>query len=128
MITRVPPPLTCHSSQIIIYYHGPVISTCILNQSRDHWLLTNALNFVISISSNFKNEITISFDSIMDEDASHIVLEITCLAFNIKKEVIRFLDYFIFFLRKYEEKTHNMFSLILDPRFKSFHSIKLFIK
>jgi hypothetical protein len=37
----------------------------------------------------------------MDEDASDIVLEATCLASNIKKEVVGFLDYFIFFLRKY---------------------------
>ncbi len=81
----MPPPLTWHSSQIIVYYLGLVISTYILNQSRDHWLLSNALNFVISISSNLKNETTISFDNLMDEDASHIVLEVTCLAPNIKK-------------------------------------------
>jgi hypothetical protein len=104
MVTRVPPPLTWHSSQIIVYYLDPIVSICILNQSRDHWLLTNALNFVISISSNFKNETTISFDNLMDEDASHIVLELTCLASNIKNEVVGVLDYFILFRRKYEEK------------------------
>ncbi len=100
MITRVPPPLTWHSSQIIVYYLGLVISTCILNQSRDHWLLTNAVNFVISISSNFKNETTISFDNLMDEDASYIVLEVTCLASNIKKEVVGGFGLFYFLSKK----------------------------
>jgi hypothetical protein len=63
-------------------------------------LLTNAVNFVISISSNFKNETTISFDNLMDEDASYIVLEVTCLASNIKKEVVGGFGLFYFLSKK----------------------------
>jgi hypothetical protein len=51
---RVPPPLTWHSCCIIVDYLGPVVSTCILNQSRRHWLLSDALNFAISMSLNLE--------------------------------------------------------------------------
>ncbi len=41
---RVPPLLTWHICHIIVDSLGPVVSTCILNQSRGHWLLSDALN------------------------------------------------------------------------------------
>jgi hypothetical protein len=45
----------------------PVISTCILNQSKGHWLLNVALNFSISMSLNFKDEIDYAtFDNLME--------------------------------------------------------------
>jgi hypothetical protein len=34
-----------------------VVSACILNQSKGHWLLSNALNFAISMNIKFKDEI-----------------------------------------------------------------------
>jgi hypothetical protein len=41
---------------------------------------------------------------------------------NIKKEVIQVLDSSLSFLKKCEErKAHNMLSLMLDLRFKTFH-------
>jgi hypothetical protein len=41
-------------------------------------------------------------------------------ASNIKKEVCGVFDSFLSFLYKYEErKTHNIFSLMLDPQFKN---------
>jgi len=51
-------------------------------------------------------------------------LEFTTLAFNIKLKMFGVLDSFLSFLRTYEEKkTHNMLSLIVDQRFKSFHLV-----
>ncbi len=49
MITIVPPPLTRKISYIIIDSIGHVVSTYILNQSKGYWLLSDALNFAISI-------------------------------------------------------------------------------
>jgi hypothetical protein len=46
MIAKVPPPLTWHIYQFIIDSFGFVVSTSILNQSRGHWLLNDALNFI----------------------------------------------------------------------------------
>jgi hypothetical protein len=58
----------------------------------------------------------------------HVVYELSCLASNIKKEVVQVLDSFLSFLKKYEErKTHNILSLMLDPRFKTLHLVSSFI-
>jgi hypothetical protein len=62
------------------------------------------------------------------EDDSIIFYELSLLAFNIKKELINVLIFFLSFLKKYEnKKVHNMISLMLDPRFKSFCILSSFI-
>jgi hypothetical protein len=59
-----------------------------------------------------------TFDNLMEEDGN-VVYELSCLASNIKKEVIKVLDFFLSFLKKNEErKAHNMLLLMLDLRFK----------
>jgi hypothetical protein len=63
----------------------------------------------------------------MEEDGN-VVYELSCLALNIKKEVVQVLDSFFSFLKKYEKrKACNMFSLMLDPRFKTLHLVSLLI-
>jgi hypothetical protein len=66
----------------------------------------------------FKDEIeSVIFNNIMEEDRN-VIYELSCLASNIKKEVVYVLDSFHSFSKKYEErKPHNVFSLMLDPRF-----------
>ncbi len=54
MSTKVPPPVTWHICEIIIDFRGHVVSTCILNLSRGHEFLNDALNFAISINLKFK--------------------------------------------------------------------------
>jgi hypothetical protein len=39
----------------------------------------------------------------MEEDAN-VAIDISCLVFHIKKEVVGVLDYFLSFLRRYEKK------------------------
>ncbi len=79
---------------------GLIVSACILNQSRDHWLLNDALNFSISMSLEFRDEIDFAtFDNLMEEDWN-VVYELSCLASNINKEVIQVMDSFLFFLKK----------------------------
>ncbi len=69
----------------------------VLNQSRGHWLLNDALNFVISINLKFKDEIETltSFDNIIEKDAN-IAFELTCLTSNTKKKFMGF--WILFFL------------------------------
>jgi hypothetical protein len=38
------------------------------------------------------------------EEKANVVFELSCLASNIKKEVVGVLDFFLPFLKKYEEK------------------------
>jgi hypothetical protein len=72
------------------------------------------------MSLKFKDEIeSTTFNNLMEEDAN-VVFELLCLASNIKKEVVVVLDSFVSFFKKYQEKkSHDMFSLMLDPRFKT---------
>jgi hypothetical protein len=108
---------------------SPIVFACVLNQSCGHWLLSDVLHFVISISLKLKeeNKIVPSFESLMEDD-SIIFDELSLLAYNIRREVINVLNSFLSFLKKYEnKKAHNMISLMLDPRFKTLHIVSSFV-
>jgi len=130
MTTRVPPPLTWHICQIVVNCFSVVITACVLNQSKGHWLLSDVFYSTIFMSLKLKKEPKNgpSFQTLMEEDFG-VVLELICLASNIRKEVYKVLDIFPSFLKKFDErKAHNMLTLILlDPRFKSFHLVSSFI-
>jgi hypothetical protein len=88
MNVRVPPPLTWHIFYIIVNSFGPIVFTCISNQSKGHWLLFDALNSTISMSLKFKTEIdSTTFDDLMDEN-ENVVYELSCLASNMKNEIV----------------------------------------
>jgi hypothetical protein len=62
------------------------------------------------------------------EEASIADDELTSFAFSIRKEVCVVLESSFSFLRKFEKKKeNNMFSLMLDPKFKSLHLVSSFI-
>jgi hypothetical protein len=62
------------------------------------------------------------------ENDSIIFNELSLMASNIRREVINVLDSFFSFLKKYENrKTHNMISLMLDPKFKNLHIVSSFV-
>jgi hypothetical protein len=56
------PPLTWHISQIIFDVLSSVVNVYVLNQSRGHWLLFNALNVTIVMNLKFKKESRISLN------------------------------------------------------------------
>jgi hypothetical protein len=90
MNARVPPPLTWHIYYIIVDSLGPMVFACILNQSKGHWFLCDALNFAILMSLKFKDEIdSTTFNNLMEEDVN-VVFELSCLASNIKKKLLGF--------------------------------------
>jgi hypothetical protein len=75
-----------------------------------------------------KTRIQLAFDPLMDDDGKMIV-ELFLLALNMKKEVVGILNYFLTFLKIYEEnKTYNILSLMLDPRFKGFHLVSFYVR
>jgi hypothetical protein len=57
MTTRVPPPLTWHICQIVVNCLSPIITTCVRNQSRGHWLLSDVLHFAISMNLKLIEEL-----------------------------------------------------------------------
>ncbi len=87
---RISPPLTWHICQIIVDF---LVSPCIVNKSKGHWLLNQALNYAISMNLKFKDEIdSITFENLMEEDGN-VIYELSCWAFNIKK-VVQVSDFF----------------------------------
>ncbi len=49
-------PLTWHIYQIIVDVHSPIVFTCVLNQFKGHWLLSDALNSTIFICLKLKKK------------------------------------------------------------------------
>jgi hypothetical protein len=62
--------LTWHICQIFVDCFSLVVTTCVLNQSRGHWLLSGALHFVISMNLKLRKEQknVVSFHTLMEED------------------------------------------------------------
>jgi hypothetical protein len=66
-----------------------------------------------------ENEIVPSFDNLIEDDRV-VTNELVVLTSNIKTEIYGVLDSFLSFLKKCEEKkTYNMFSFMLNSKFKS---------
>lgn len=66
-----------------------------------------------------KVEILPTLNNLMDDD-SRVAIDLSLLVSNIIKEMWGVLDSFIsFFKNMKKRKTHNMFFLMLDPRFKN---------
>jgi hypothetical protein len=69
---------------------------------------------------------TSTFDNLMEKNGN-VVYELSCLASKIRRICSSF-GLFSFFLKKHErKKVHNMFSLMLDPRFKTLHLVSSLI-
>jgi len=79
--------LIWHISQIV-HCVSLVVIACVLNQSRGHWLLSDALHSTISMSLKLKEEPKNAplFQTLMEKDYG-VACELICLAFNIRKEV-----------------------------------------
>ncbi len=128
MTTKIPPLLTWHICQIVIDFF-PYCNCLVLNQFKGHLLLSDAFHFAISMSLKLRKELknAPSFQTIMEKD-SGVAFEFVCLASNIRKEVCGVLDNFLSFLNEFDERnSHNMLSLMLDLRFKSFCLVSFFI-
>jgi hypothetical protein len=80
-----------------------ILSTCVVNQSCGHLLLSDALYFVISMSLKLIEEInwTPLVENVICYDSTFNI-KLGLLAFNIKNEVYYMFDYFLSFLRKHE--------------------------
>jgi hypothetical protein len=54
---RVPKDQIWAIIKTIISCMNPIVSACVMNQSRRHWLLSNALTTTINISRNMEAEV-----------------------------------------------------------------------
>jgi len=118
---QVPPPITWFICQTMVDYLNHVINDCVLKQFTGHWLLFNALNSTIIMSSKSKEEVNVrpSFEFFMDDDlGSFFQINKSCLQHSIKG--VWGFGFLLSFMRTYDEKkAHNMLALMLNLRFKS---------
>jgi hypothetical protein len=75
-----------------------------------------------------ENQVLPSFESLMDDD-SIVNDELFFLTFNIRREVINMLDFFLSLSKAYDKrKAHNMISLMPDPRYKNLCIVSSFVE
>lgn len=86
------------------------------------------MHSTIAICLKLKKKVEISPTLVnLINDDSRVVFELSLLASNMEKEVLRLLESFLFFLKKYDtKKIHNMF-LMLGPKFRSVWLISSYI-
>jgi hypothetical protein len=99
----------------------PIVVACVLNQSKSHWLLSNALQSTNTMRLKFREKIInpSTLVSLIDDDFG-IAFELSLFTSNIKRQVCVVLDSFLPYLRKFgKRKTHNILYLMIDSRFKN---------
>ncbi len=106
------------------------LSAYVLNQSNNHWLLSDALLNVNACAQKVKGreEVTNSpaLGNLINDDFG-IAFELS-LCYQYQEEGLwcsRIIPFF--FLQHEEKKSYNMLCLMLDPRFKSLHLVFSFI-
>jgi hypothetical protein len=81
LIGCMPPPLIWHISQIIVDCISLLMYVYVLNQSCDHWLLSDASHSTLTMSFKLKEEIKIPpFANNLMEDNSKLVIELALFA------------------------------------------------
>jgi len=61
-----------------------------VNQYKGHWLFSDALNFVISMSLKLKNDIDFATSHNLIEENANVVPKLSCLVSNIKGKLLGF--------------------------------------
>jgi hypothetical protein len=104
---------TWHISQIIVNYFSPIVSVCVLNQFNSHWLLSNALQYVIIMCLKCKKEIANS-PTLTRWLMMILELFLSCLCFLLisKREIAMFKIFPFFFKKIWKKKIsqHFMFN------------------
>jgi len=97
------------------------VVACVLNQSKSHWLLSNALQSTTIMHLKFKEKIInpSTLVSLIDDDFG-IAFELSLFTSNIRRKVCVVLDSFLSYFKKIEKKkVHNILYLMIDSKFKS---------
>jgi len=95
---RVPPLLIWLISKTIVDSLSLIVTTCVLNQSRSHWLFYDPSQSTITIYLKFKEEITnpSALISLIDDD-SRITFELSFVCFQHQRSSLWCFGFFSFF-------------------------------
>ncbi len=82
-------------TKLLLIFFSLVITACVLNQSKGHWLLNDTFNSIIFINLKLrtKHENVPSFQTVMEEDFS-VTLELICLASSEKRFLLCYIHFF----------------------------------
>ncbi len=88
---------------------------CVLNQSKSHWLLSNALQSTNIMHLKFKEKIInpSTLVSLIDDDFGR-AFELSLFTSNIKREVCVVLDSFLSYFKKFEKKKSSQHLVFND--------------
>jgi len=99
------------------------VSTCVMNKSRGHWLLSNALTITITLTMEM--EVALLELSIKLEIFDLFEAKIHFLHKNMRLEVIKLIKPFLEFLKSFDAtQAHNMMVIMLDPSFKALRIVE----
>ncbi len=114
--------------RVIVDTMKPVITAIIANQSRDYWILSDALvlaiNMVIDcrrINTNMSIDSDLDADQDEDDDDESLTFDQQLIKFscNIRSQIISILESFLKFTKEFQrDKAHCMIALCLDHRHK----------
>jgi hypothetical protein len=78
--------LTWKMSRTIVDCLFPIVATCVLNKSYEHWFLNDALHFAISMNLKLKekNEVVTFFHISMEDDSNVANGQLVLIASNQK--------------------------------------------
>jgi hypothetical protein len=81
------------------------VVACVLNQSKSHWLLSNALQSTTIMHLKFKEKIInpSTLVSLIDDDFG-IAFELSLFTSNIRREVCVVLDSFLSYFKNFEKR------------------------
>jgi hypothetical protein len=81
--------------KIVVDILSPIVSACVFNQSRWHWLLYDALHVAITMALKPKEyKMAPSMANLMEDDMS-MALEVSMFVSNVKKQVCDVLNGFL---------------------------------
>jgi hypothetical protein len=122
---RLPKAQVWAIDEVITSTLNPVVLACVMNYSKGHWLLLDALTTIIThghgsyatTTSSNKFEIFDPFD-----------VEIFFLHNNMWLDVIRIIKPLMEFLKSFDAQyVHNMMTIMLDPHFKVSHIMEYLV-
>jgi hypothetical protein len=120
----VPTGLTWAVARAVTETLNPVVSQCVVNQTRGYWLLSNAIAGALKLIVQMEAQQLARSSVEPPLECGEFDSELEILYGHMARQVANVLRLFLSFARKVKEgSTHNMICLMLDPRFKGLEVI-----
>lgn len=128
MQARVPTGLTWAIARAVTETLNPIVSQCVLNQTRGFWLLSDALAGALKLMVQMEAQQLARSSAEPPLECGDFDSELEILYGRMAGQVALVLRPFLAFAHKYDEgQAHNMLALMLDPRFKGLEVLQNYV-